>query len=66
MTNEIALWIENIIQSCTDDFHFEAVDRLITLYNERQKDEDSYNDLVSSRTKKWNDMHGIIAPNLNK
>ena len=33
-------WIENIIQSCTDDFHFEAIDKLIELYHERTKNED--------------------------
>jgi hypothetical protein len=33
-------WIVKIIDSCTDDFHFEGVDRIIELFNDRFKDED--------------------------
>ena len=59
-------WIENIIQSCTDDFHFEAIDKLIELYHERTKNEDLTSDLKMLRAKKWNEIHAIVNPELNK
>jgi hypothetical protein len=62
----IHTWIQTIIESCTDDFHFEAVDRLIDLYREQIKDEDSAVELEMSRANKWNKIHGIVKPELNK
>ncbi len=59
-------WITVIISSCTDDFHFEAVDKLIDLYQERTKDKEHTIELRHLRTLKWNDIHGIIKPELNK
>jgi hypothetical protein len=59
-------WILKIIDSCTDDFQFEAVDKLIDLYYEKYKNEEDFLELSLSRAKKWNDIHLIIQPNLNK
>lgn len=59
-------WIMNIIESCTDDFHFEAVDKLIELYFEKTKDKDLDFQLKMKRAEKWNQIHSIIAPHLNK
>ena len=59
-------WISNIILSCTDDFHFEAIDKLIELYHEKSKDEELTNELKMLRAKKWNDIHAIVKPELNK
>ena len=59
-------WIANIIESCTDDFHFEAIDKLIELYQEKTKDEDLTSDLKMLRAKKWNEIHAIVKPELNK
>jgi len=59
-------WIANIIESCTDDFHFEAIDKLIELYQEKTKDEDFTSDLKMLRAKKWNEIHAIVKPELNK
>lgn len=59
-------WISVIISSCTDDFHFEAVDKLIELYYERTKDDEHTTELKHQRSLKWNDIHGIVKPELNK
>jgi hypothetical protein len=58
--NKIYEWIGNIINSCRDDFHFEAVDNLIELFLEREKDEELYLQLKGLRKKKWNEIHYIL------
>jgi len=60
------VWISDIIDSCTDDFHFEAIDRLIDLFDERTDDKDITSELKLLRAKKWNEIHGIVKPELNK
>lgn len=59
-------WIRGIIESCRDDFHFEAVDKLIQLYDAK------YNgifnitvakycdELENLRSTRWNAIHGIL------
>jgi hypothetical protein len=59
-------WISTIIESCRDDFHFEGVDRLIDLFHTKYSNEDLTFELISKRTYKWNDIHAIIEPKLNK
>lgn len=59
-------WISVIISSCTDDFHFEAVDKLIDLFYERTKDEKITTELRLKRALKWNEIHAIVKPELNK
>lgn len=66
MKEKLFNWIIDIIQSCTDDFHFEAVDKLIELYFEKTKDADLDNQLKLKRAEKWNEIHSIVAPHLNK
>lgn len=59
-------WLATIIDSCTDDFHFEGVDKLIDLFSEKVKDNELTETLKGLRAKKWNDIHGIVKPELNK
>jgi hypothetical protein len=59
-------WIVKIIDSCRDDFHFEGVDRIIELFNDKFKDENVLFELKMKRTDKWNEIHTIIAPHLNR
>jgi hypothetical protein len=66
METNIKLWVMKIIDSCNDDFQFEAVDRLIDLHYERFKNEEEFLELSVTRARKWNDIHGIVEPNLNK
>ena len=63
---EIFNWIAAIINSCTDDFHFEAVDKLIEIFDAKFNNEDLSLELKTLRAVKWNDIHGIIEPTLNK
>jgi len=53
-------WITRIIDTCNNNFHFEAVDRLIDLFYEKYQDEKRKTQLEHSRTKKWNEIHNIL------
>jgi hypothetical protein len=53
-------WIAKIIDTCNQDFHFEAVDNLINLYHERVKDEKKKIELEFLRQEKWNQIHFIL------
>jgi hypothetical protein len=63
---DIFNWILAIINSCTDDFHFEAVDKLIEIFFTKFNDDALTDELKTMRAIKWNDIHGIIEPKLNK
>ncbi len=60
MRIDIFDWIKNIINSCTDTFHFEGVDRLIDLYYEKEKHMESFMELKKLRDDKWNEVHTIL------
>jgi hypothetical protein len=64
--NSIKEWIDKIIDSCNDDFQFEAVDKLIDLHYAKFKNEEENLELSIHRAKRWNEIHAIIEPNLNK
>ena len=66
INTNIKEWIIKIIESCKDDFQFEAVDRLISLHQERFKNEDEFLELSHKRAEKWNLIHALVEPNLNK
>lgn len=53
-------WIERIIDSCKNDFHIEAVDKLIELYFQRTNNEKNYNYLQIMRWVKFNEIHFIL------
>ena len=55
-------WISNIIQSCTNSFHFQAVDKLIELFEARYNNIDSTTttDLKQKRQNQFNDCHFIL------
>jgi hypothetical protein len=63
-TKEVFDWVCNIIDSCTDDFHFEGVVKLIDLFHEKQKDEQLRDELILKMKDKWNIIHGIVAPQI--
>ena len=58
--NHVFEWIKKIIETCNNDFHFEAVDKLIELFNDKFNDEDSLIELRLMKEQKWNDIHGIL------
>ena len=53
-------WVCRIIDTCSNDFHFEAVDRLIDLFYEREKDEAKKIELQLRKQDKWNEIHYIL------
>jgi|688.fasta_scaffold12226_8 hypothetical protein len=57
---EIFLWIVKIIQTCNNDFHFDAVDALIELYEKRTQDSATTDELKLIRSNKWNEIHNIL------
>lgn len=60
MKEQLFNWISKIIETCTHDFHFEAVDNLIELFYEREKDEKLKTELQLLRRSKWNEIHFIL------
>ena len=59
--NEKFIWINKIIETCTNDFHFMAVDRLIELFYELDKDDSLKEELIRTRNNKWNEIHFILT-----
>lgn len=53
-------WVAKIIDTCNNDFHFEAIDNLILLYFKKFKDENLKTELELLRAKKWNEIHVIL------
>lgn len=53
-------WLVRVIDTCYHDFHFEAIDNLIALYYEREKDQAKKDELELLRAKKWNEIHMIL------
>jgi hypothetical protein len=53
-------WVAKIISTCTHDFHFEAVDRLLELYYEREKDDVKLTELRMLKKIKWDEIHNIL------
>jgi hypothetical protein len=59
--NNIYEWIVKIIQTCNNNFHFEAVDKLIELFYEKENDEQLKIELQILRQQKWNEIHNILT-----
>jgi hypothetical protein len=53
-------WVAKIISTCTHDFHFEAVDRLLELYYEREKDDVKLTELRMLKKIKWDEIHILL------
>jgi len=57
-------WILNIIGSCNNDFHFSCVDKMIQLFKDKYRhDESTYElfmELEIVRHNKWNSLHSIL------
>jgi hypothetical protein len=57
---EVFDWIVKTISTCTDDFHFDGVDKLIELFYLRFEDIDKRDELIMIRNHKWNETHAIL------
>jgi hypothetical protein len=53
-------WISSIIDSCTDTFHFEALDNLIELYKQKTGNDILYLELGIKKQIKFNEVHLIL------
>ena len=60
MKEKAFAWIESIIKTCNNNFHFEAVDKLIELFKERFDDNRMILELEQMRHDKWNEIHKIL------
>lgn len=53
-------WIMNIIESCTNDFHFSCADILISLFKLKYANDELTVELLKLRNEKWNTIHAIL------
>ena len=53
-------WIIRIIETCNNDFHFEAVDKLIDFFYQKYLDGEMRTELNILRQNKWNEIHSIL------
>lgn len=54
------LWIQSIIDSSNNDFHFTGVDKLISLFNKQFNNASLTICLQEQRQAHWNTIHSII------
>ena len=54
-------WIQNIIDSCNNTFHFEGVDNLIALFDKYYNDADLLVCLKQMRNEHFNNVHNILT-----
>jgi hypothetical protein len=54
-------WVCRIIETCTHQFHFDAVERLVILYGEYYKDEEGRYKLEIIAAQKFNAIHNILT-----
>lgn len=53
-------WVAKIIDTCNNDFHFEAIDNLIEIHYKNFKNEELKTELEFMRARKWNEIHVIL------
>ena len=54
-------WVRAIIQSGNNDFHFEVIDNLITLFISKYPDaSEAEMELIAVRWETWNRLHVIL------
>ena len=54
-------WICRIIDTCVHQFHFDAVERLISFYKDIYKDDKGKFELEMIAAKKYNSIHNILS-----
>jgi hypothetical protein len=54
-------WISRIIETSNNDFHFEAIDKLIDLHFMNFQDEELKEKLIEKKINKWNEIHLILV-----
>lgn len=59
--NSIYDWVARIIATSNNSFHFDAVDKLIDLYYERERDEAKHIELKILKKIRWDEVHNILS-----
>jgi hypothetical protein len=59
--NSIYDWVARIIATSNNSFHFDAVDKLIDLYFERERDEAKHVELKILKKIRWDEVHNILS-----
>jgi hypothetical protein len=54
-------WIRKIISTCSSEFHFIAVDKIISLFYEKYLDGQLRTDLSKMRDRKWDEIYSKIS-----
>lgn len=54
-------WVARIIATSNNSFHFDAVDKLIDLYYERERDEAKHTELKLLKKHRWDEIHNILS-----
>jgi hypothetical protein len=54
-------WLQSIIDSCNNTFHFACVDRMIELYAEKHHNANLIMCLIQQRAVHYNNVHGILS-----
>lgn len=54
-------WVARIIVTSNNSFHFDAVDKLIDLYYERERDEAKHIELKLLKKVRWEEVHNILS-----
>lgn len=57
---ECYVWIQNIIDSCNNTFHFDGAKNLIVLYSEKFKDPNTTAELMLQYGRHFNNIHNIL------
>ena len=54
------VWIQNIIDSSNNDFHFDGVDKIIDLFHTKYNNSPLTICLQEQRQAHWNTIHSIL------
>lgn len=58
---ESFIWISKVIETCTNSFHFQAIDNLIDLHFHIYADEEIKTELQLLKVRKWNEIHVTLS-----
>lgn len=53
-------WLQNIIDSANNDFHFDCVDKLVDLFHSKHNNAPLTTCLQEQRAIHWNNIHSIL------
>jgi hypothetical protein len=57
---EVYCWIRKIISTCSSEFHFIAIDKIIALFYEKYLDGELRTELSKMRDNKWDEIYSNV------